>query len=96
MVLKWNISPIGKELFYLKIKITMKKESFLEKISAFFIAIIGIVIMLYYIWLWDAEKMSFEDCVLICILLSVGSIVNTILITGERIINKINELNKEK
>lgn len=75
----------------------MKKESFLEKISAYFIAIIGIAIMFYYIWLWDAEKISFEDCLFLCILFGVGSIVNTILTTGERIIKKINELNnKEK
>jgi hypothetical protein len=74
----------------------MKKESFLEKISAYFIAIIGVVMMLGYICLWNVEKMSFENCLLICILLGVGSIVNTILVTGERIINKINELNNEK
>lgn len=74
----------------------MKKESFLEKIGAYFIAIIGVAIMFYFIWLWELGKMSFEDCLLICILLGVGSIVNTILITGERIIKKINELNKEE
>lgn len=74
----------------------MKKESFLEKISAYLIAIIGVVMMIYYVRLWDVGKITFEDCLLLCILLGVGSIVNTILITGERIINKINELNKEK
>lgn len=72
------------------------KETFLEKINAYFIAIIGVVMMLGYICLWNVEKMSFENCLLICILLGVGSIVNTILVTGERIINKINELNKEE
>jgi hypothetical protein len=48
---------------------------------------------------WDKEVpeiMPFEDCLLLCIIFGVGSIVNTILVTGERIINKINELNKEK
>ena len=74
----------------------MKKESFLEKISAYFIAIIGVVMMFCCIWLWDVEKISFEDCLFLCILYGVGSIVNTILVTGERIINKINELNKDK
>lgn len=74
----------------------MKKESFLEKISAYFIAIIGIVMMFFFICLWDIEKIPFEDCLFLCILFGVGSIVNTILVTGERIINKINELNKEK
>jgi uncharacterized membrane protein len=74
----------------------MKKESFFEKISAYFITILGVVMMFFYIWLWDAEIMPFEDCLLLCIIFGVGSIVNTILVTGERIINKINELNKEK
>ena len=74
----------------------MKKRSSLDKISAYFIAILGVVMMLCCIWLWDAEKIPFEDCLLLCILYGVGSIVNTILVTGERIINKINELNKEK
>ena len=74
----------------------MKKESFLEKIGAYFIAIIGTLTMFFNIWLWEVEKMPFEDCLLLCILFGVGSIVNTILVTGDRIINKINELNKEK
>lgn len=72
------------------------KESFLEKISAYFIAIIGVVIMFCSICIWDIGKMPFEDCLFLCILCGVGSIINTILVTGERIINKINELNKEK
>jgi hypothetical protein len=74
----------------------MKKESFLEKISAYFIAIIGVAMIFFYVWLWDVGKMPFEDCLFLCILFGVGSIINTILVTGERIINKINELNKEK
>lgn len=75
----------------------MKKRSFLDKISAYFIAIFGVVMMICCIWLWDAEKIPFEDCLLLSILYGVGSIVNTILVTGEIIINKINELNdKEK
>ena len=74
----------------------MKKESFLEKIGAYLIAILGIVMMLFFICLWDIEKIPFYDCVLLCILYGVGSIINTILVTGERIIKKINELNKEK
>lgn len=74
----------------------MKKESFLEKISAYFIAIIGVVMMFCSVCMWDVEKISFEDCLVLCILYGVGSIVSTILVTGERIINKINELNKEK
>ncbi len=74
----------------------MKKESFSEKISAYFIAITGIVMMFGYIWLWEVGKMPFEECLLICIFFGVGSIINAILVTGERIINKINELNKEK
>ena len=51
---------------------------------------------IFDIWLFNVGKMSFEDCLLLCITFGVGSIVNTILVTGERIINKINELNKEK
>lgn len=74
----------------------MEKESFSEKISEYFIAITGIVMIFGYIWLWKVGKMPFEECLLICIVLGIGSIVNTILITGERIINKINELNKEE
>lgn len=74
----------------------MKKESFSEKIGAYFIAITGVVIMFFYIYLWEVGKMPFGDCVLLCIFFGVGSIVNAILVTGERIINKINELNKEK
>lgn len=78
----------------------MKKESFSEKISAYFIAyfiaITGIVMIFGYIWLWEVGKMPFEECLLICIVLGVGSIINAILVTGKRIINKINELNKEK
>lgn len=74
----------------------MKKESFLDKNSARLIVIIGTAMMIFFIYLWDAEKMPFEECLLICIFLGVGSITNTILLTGERIINKINELNKEK
>lgn len=74
----------------------MKKESFSEKIGAYFIAITGVVMMFFYICLWEVGKMPFEECLLICIVLGVGSIINTILITGERIIKKINELNKEK
>ena len=72
------------------------KETILEKISAYFIAIIGVVAMFCYICLWDVGIIPFEECLLICILFGVGSIINTILVTGERIINKINELNKEK
>lgn len=72
------------------------KETILEKISAYFIAITGTVMMFCYIWLWEVGKMPFEKCLLICIFLGVGSIINTILVTGERIINKINELNNEK
>jgi len=74
----------------------MKKESFLEKIIAYFITIWMIAIIFFDIWLFNVGKMSFEDCLLLCILFGVNSIVNTILVTGERIINKINELNKEK
>lgn len=74
----------------------MKEESFLEKISAYFIAILMIAIIFCSICLYDVEKISFEDCLLLCITFGIGSIVNTILVTGERIINKINELNKEK
>jgi len=74
----------------------MKKESFLEKICAYFIAILGVVMMFFTIWPWDMKKIPFEDCLLLCITFGIGSIVNTILITGERIINKINEINKEK
>ena len=74
----------------------MKQESFLEKISAYFIAIIGVSIMFIDIHLFNIDKMSFEDCVLLCILFSTGAIINTILVTGERIINKINKLNKDK
>ena len=74
----------------------MKKESFSEKIGAYFIAITGVAIIFFDIWLFNVGKMSFEDCLLLCITFGVGSIVNTILVTGERIINKINELNKNK
>ena len=74
----------------------MKKESFSEKIGAYFIAILGVVMMLFSICLWDIEKIPFEDCLFLCITFGIGSIVNTILVTGERIIEKINELNKEK
>lgn len=74
----------------------MKKESFLEKISEYFIAISGVVMMFFTICLLDMKKILFEDCLLLCILYGVGSIVNTILVTGERIIKKINELNKDK
>lgn len=74
----------------------MKKESFLEKISAYFIAISMIAIMFFDVYLFNVGKMSFEDCVLLCIIFGVSSIINAILVTGERIINKINELNKEK
>lgn len=77
----------------------MKKESFLEKISAYFFTISAIIMMFmmfFAVILFDLEKMPFEDCVNLCILLGVGSIVSTILVTGDRIINKINELNKEK
>lgn len=72
------------------------KESFSEKIGAYFIAILGIVMMFCSICLWDIGKIPFEDCLFLCILFGVGSIINTILVTGERIINKINENNKEK
>ena len=74
----------------------MKKESFLEKICAYFMSIFGVVMIGYYIWLWTVDKLSFEDCLLLCIIWGVGSIINTILVTGERIIKKINELNKNK
>lgn len=74
----------------------MKKESFSEKIGAYFIAITGTVMMFCDILLWEVGKMPFGECLLICIFLGVGSIINTILVTGERIIKKINELNKEK
>jgi hypothetical protein len=74
----------------------MKKESFLEKIITYFITIWMIAIIFFDIWLFNVGKMSFEDCLLLCIPFGVGSIINTILVTGERIINKINELNKEK
>ena len=74
----------------------MKKESFLEKISAYSFAISLIIMIFFAITLFDLEKMSFENCLLICILFGVGSILNTILVTGERIINKINELNKKE
>lgn len=74
----------------------MKKESFLEKIIAYFIAIWMIVMIFFDIWLFNVGKMSFEDCLLLCITFGVGSIINTILVTGERIINKINENHKEE
>ena len=70
----------------------MKKESFLEKISTYFIAISMIAIMFFDVYLFNVGKMSFEDCVLLCIIFGVSSIINTILTTGERIINKINEI----
>lgn len=69
----------------------MKKESFLEKFNEHFFAIIGVVAMFFCFCLWDVEIMPFEDCLFFCILLGVGSIVNTILVTGDRIIKKINE-----
>ena len=72
------------------------KETFSEKIGEYFIAILGIVMMLCSICIWDIGKMPFEDCLFLCILFGVGSIFNTILVTGKRIINKINELNEEK
>ena len=72
----------------------MKKESFLEKIIAYFIIIWMIAIIFFDIWLFNVGKISFEDCLLLCITFGVGSIVNTILVTGERIINKINELKR--
>ena len=71
------------------------KETFLEKTNEYFIAILGVVMMFCFICLWNIGKIPFEDCVFLCIFFGVGSIINTILVTGERIINKINELNKE-
>lgn len=67
------------------------KESFLEKISVYLIAIFGVVAMFCFICLWTAGKVPFENCVLLCIFLGVGSILKTILVVGDRIINKINK-----
>lgn len=74
----------------------MKKESFLEKNGAYFFAILSITMMFIALTFFYLEKIPFEDCLCICIFCGVGSIINMILVTGERIINKINELNKEK
>ena len=72
------------------------KETILEKIIAYFITIWMIAIIFFDIWLFNVGKMSFEDCLLLCIIWGVGSIINAILVTGERIIKKINELNKKE